>query len=52
MNDHSELLSRSLAVLYPFILLIGLYVTLNGHLSPGGGFQGELLFRPYSLVNT
>jgi len=40
MNDHSELLSRSLAVLYPFILLIGLYVTLNGHLSPGGGFQG------------
>lgn len=40
MNDHSELLSRSLAVLYPFILIIGIYITLNGHVSPGGGFQG------------
>lgn len=40
MNDHSELLSRTLAVLYPFILIIGIYLTLNGHLSPGGGFQG------------
>lgn len=40
MNDHSELLSRTLAVVYPFILLIGLYLTINGHLTPGGGFQG------------
>lgn len=40
MNDHSELLSRSLGVLYPFILIIGIYITLNGHISPGGGFQG------------
>jgi len=40
MNDHSELLSKSLGVLYPFILIIGIYITVNGHLSPGGGFQG------------
>jgi len=40
MSDHSELLSRTLAVLYPFILIIGIYLTLNGHMSPGGGFQG------------
>ncbi len=40
MNDHSELLSKTLGLLYPFILIIGIYVTVNGHLSPGGGFQG------------
>ena len=37
---HSELVSRTLAMLYPFILIAGAYITLNGHMSPGGGFQG------------
>ncbi len=37
---HSELVSRTLAMLYPFILIAGAYITINGHLSPGGGFQG------------
>lgn len=27
-------------ILFPFILLFGIYVVLNGHLSPGGGFSG------------
>jgi len=27
-------------LLYPFILMFGFYIILNGHLSPGGGFQG------------
>lgn len=27
-------------VLYPFIIVFGLYVILNGHNTPGGGFQG------------
>ena len=27
-------------IIYPFVVLIGLYVILNGHVSPGGGFQG------------
>ncbi|MDR9824438.1 MnhB domain-containing protein, partial [Vibrio sp. FNV 38] len=27
-------------VAVPFILMFGLYVILNGHLSPGGGFSG------------
>ena len=40
MNDHSELLSKTLGIIYPFILIIGIYITVNGHLSPGGGFQG------------
>lgn len=36
----SELLHSSVKLLYPLILLFGAYVFLNGHLSPGGGFQG------------
>ena len=43
MNDHSQLLSRALVILYPIILVFGIYVILNGHISPGGGFQGGAL---------
>lgn len=34
------ILQRVVAALFPCILLFGLYVVLNGHLSPGGGFSG------------
>lgn len=34
------ILRRMVAVLLPMILLFGIYVLLNGHLSPGGGFSG------------
>jgi multicomponent Na+:H+ antiporter subunit B len=27
-------------LLYPFIVLFGLYIIINGHNFPGGGFQG------------
>jgi|Deesub1362A_J573_1020465.scaffolds.fasta_scaffold02314_4 multicomponent Na+:H+ antiporter subunit B len=27
-------------ILFPFIVIYGLYVTFRGHLSPGGGFAG------------
>ncbi len=30
-------------MLFPFILLYGLYIILNGDLSPGGGFQGGVV---------
>lgn len=43
MNDHSQLLSRALVILYPIILIFGIYVIFNGHISPGGGFQGGAL---------
>lgn len=34
------ILSTIVKILFPFILLFGIYVVLNGHLSPGGGFSG------------
>ncbi len=34
------ILQGSATVLVPIIILFGIYVILNGHLSPGGGFSG------------
>ncbi len=34
------ILQRVIALVLPCILLFGVYVVLNGHLSPGGGFSG------------
>ncbi len=30
-------------LMFPFTLLLGIYIVLHGHLSPGGGFQGGVL---------
>lgn len=35
-----ELLTTGTRFLVPLILLLGAYVFVNGHLTPGGGFQG------------
>ena len=35
-----RILQTMAMVLVPFIILFGIYVILNGHLSPGGGFSG------------
>ncbi|WHH57699.1 MnhB domain-containing protein [Petroclostridium sp. X23] len=40
MNENSEIISIMIGMMYPFILLFGFYIILNGHLTPGGGFQG------------
>ena len=40
-NPKRDPVLRSLAkILVPFNLMLGVYVVLNGHLSPGGGFSG------------
>ncbi len=36
----SEIVETATELLLPMIMLFGIYVFLNGHLSPGGGFQG------------
>ena len=43
MTEYSKLVSRSLGVLFPVILVFGMYIVVNGHVSPGGGFQGGAL---------
>jgi len=36
----SKIVRTGANLLYPFILIFGLYVIMHGHLTPGGGFQG------------
>jgi multicomponent Na+:H+ antiporter subunit B len=37
-------------LLYPIMLLFGIYIILNGHLSPGGGFQGGAIVATAILI--
>ncbi len=38
-------------ILFPFVLLIGIYVALYGHISPGGGFSaGAIIATGFALL--
>ena len=37
---HDAILQETAKLLVPIVLIFGIYVVLNGHLSPGGGFSG------------
>lgn len=37
-------------LLYPIMLMFGLYVIINGHTSPGGGFQGGAIVATAILI--
>ncbi|QYZ66467.1 MAG: sodium:proton antiporter [Gammaproteobacteria bacterium (ex Lamellibrachia satsuma)] len=55
------ILRSGVALLFPLMLVVGFYIILHGHLTPGGGFQGgvilaaafflPLLARPETPVN-
>ena len=57
----SEILETASKIITPLIFLLGAYVFINGHLTPGGGFQGGailasglvlmLLANPLKTVN-
>lgn len=34
------LVGRMTGLLYPFVIVVGVYIIFNGHDTPGGGFQG------------
>lgn len=40
INDDSALIAKTLTIVIPFFIITGVYIVLNGHISPGGGFQG------------
>ena len=51
---HSEIESSSAAkftmrIICPIILLFGAYLMMNGHFSPGGGFQGGLAVASFFI---
>lgn len=37
-------------ILFPFMLLFGFYIIINGHNSPGGGFQGGAILATAVLI--
>lgn len=37
-------------ILYPFILIFGLYIVVHGHLTPGGGFQGGAVIATATVL--
>ncbi|MCB1803385.1 MAG: sodium:proton antiporter [Gammaproteobacteria bacterium] len=45
-----ELLTTGSRLLAPLILLLGVYVFANGHLTPGGGFQGGAILASAVLL--
>lgn len=46
----SFVLSTGCCFLFPFILILGAYIFLHGHLSPGGGFQGGVVIASGFLL--
>jgi multicomponent Na+:H+ antiporter subunit B len=38
--ENDTILRKSALVVFPIIMVFGIYVILNGHISPGGGFSG------------
>lgn len=48
--DDDVILKTIARVLVPFLELFGLYVTIHGDLSPGGGFQGGVLLGTGVMV--
>lgn len=39
----SKVLKSMSRFIYPYIIMYGIYVTLQGNLTPGGGFQGGVI---------
>ncbi|MBN2258925.1 MAG: MnhB domain-containing protein [Clostridiales bacterium] len=42
--EDSKIFSTVSTLIYPFLLMFGFYIVINGDLSPGGGFQGGVIF--------
>lgn len=46
-RNHAEeagfILTRATDLLFPLLIVVGLYIVMHGHLTPGGGFQGGVI---------
>ena len=48
--EKSKIFSTIGVLIYPFLLMFGFYIVINGDLSPGGGFQGGVIFATSFFV--
>ncbi|WP_461207651.1 MnhB domain-containing protein [Clostridium sp. DL1XJH146] len=49
-KEDSQIISVISVLLYPFILTFGIYIIVNGHKSPGGGFQGGAVLSALFII--
>ena len=50
-RESSAILKTGTKVLVPLILMFGIYIFMNGHLTPGGGFQGGVIIASGLLIS-
>lgn len=50
MNTSSKIVNNTLDLIYPAIMMFGLYIIFNGHLRAGGGFQGGAVLAGAFIV--
>ena len=48
--DAGFILRTAADLLFPFLILLGIYIILHGHLTPGGGFQGGAILAAAFFV--
>jgi len=48
--QNSRILVMVSRLLFPFVVMFGLYIIVNGSLSPGGGFQGGAILATAILT--
>lgn len=50
LKPSSELVQTAVQFLLPIVMLFGVYIFINGHLTPGGGFQGGAVIASGALL--
>lgn len=50
MNKRSTIFTITVGTVYPLIIIFGLYIIINGHVSPGGGFQGGAILASAFII--
>ncbi len=50
IRNITEILTTASQVLIPMIYMLGVYIFVNGHLTPGGGFQGGAVIASGTLL--
>ncbi len=51
MNTMDTIIKETTKIVFPFILVYGLYIALHGHLTPGGGFAaGAIIGSAFALL--
>ncbi|MCD6466446.1 MAG: cation:proton antiporter [Methanomicrobia archaeon] len=46
----SRIVETATNIVIPFMILFGIYIIINGHLTPGGGFQGGVILGSCALL--